>query len=79
MKYKKIRSLIAEGNISEAIETLITEVEGSKISEKNEVILQSSRLNNTLKEKRKGLVSGEESNLIINQVTNGILTLYLTE
>jgi hypothetical protein len=75
MKYKKIRDLIVEGNVSEAIETLITEVEGSKISEKNEVILQSSRLNNILKEKRIGVVSGEESNLIINQVTNGILTL----
>lgn len=70
-----MRGLIAEGNISEALETLITEVEGSKISEKNEVILQSSRLNNILKEKRIGVVSGEESNLIINQVTNGILTL----
>ncbi len=75
MKYKRIRDLISEGNVSEAIETLLTEVEGSKIPEKNEVILQSSRLNNILKEKRIGVVSGEESNLIVNQVTNGILTL----
>jgi hypothetical protein len=75
MEYKKIRNLIAEGNLSESIETLIQEVEGSKISEKNEVILQSSRLNNILKEKRIGVVTAEESTIVINQVTNGILTL----
>jgi|GEM_PF-2146789 hypothetical protein len=75
MEYKKIRDLIAEGNVLEAIETLRTKFEGSQILEKNEVIHQSSRLNNILKEKRIGLLSEEDCNLAINQVTTGILTL----
>jgi hypothetical protein len=75
MQYKRIRTLIAEGNLSEALEALTQEVERSKLAEKSEVILQSARLNSILKEKRIGVVTSKESDLVINQVTNGILIL----
>lgn len=75
MQYQRIRTLIAEGNLPEALEALTQEVERSKIAEKSEVILQSARLNSILKEKRIGVVTSKESDLVINQVTNGILIL----
>lgn len=75
MKYKKIRTLIAQGDLSSAIDLLVEEVENSNLSKKNEVLIQSSRLNQTLKSQRIGALSTPESNLILTQVSSGILSL----
>ena len=75
MNYSKIRKQISEGDLSKAIVNLNSDINKLDHKERDELLIQSSRLSNILKEKRIGTVSEEKVNLTVNQVTKGVLDL----
>lgn len=73
---KEIKTLIAQGEIEKVLEIIQEEIiliEDEQL--KNDFILQSARLRRVLREKNLGITPSEQSNLIINQITAGILSL----
>lgn len=70
-----IREEVGRGNLEKSIEMLLNYVSTDNEDSKNEVYLQSSRLQRALRSKRLGVISDESTSLVINQVTLGILEI----
>lgn len=75
MKYNEIRNLIAKGKLSEAINELRNRIEESDKPNREEIFLQSFRLNDKIRDLRKGLVSQNDADVLKAQITQGILQL----
>ena len=71
-----IRTLMAEGEIGEAIEQLLANYQGSK--HENTIILQSSRYKSVQKERDQGIIAGEAANIEIARISNALLNLIKT-
>lgn len=68
-----IKALLQQGNIRRAIDQLILEFKQTDYA--NELILQDSRHNNLLREKRMGLISAQEFQYAQADITEAILAL----
>jgi len=69
----QIRALIANDNFAEAIRQLHNLLEGSPAL--NEVLLQSARFSDVMRQIRLGVVDYEQANITKNQIRMGILEL----
>lgn len=68
-----IKILIAEDNLTEAIDLLNAFIEDDK--QLNELIIQSARINELSKDLRVGTISNEEASILKNKIRNGVLEL----
>ncbi|MCB0577878.1 MAG: hypothetical protein KDD10_01035 [Phaeodactylibacter sp.] len=76
MNKERIKSLIAAGRLEKAIKMAMEEIQSIEDEQlRNGLLLQSARLKRILQEKNMGTVSAEQSNLEINQITSGVLSL----
>ena len=75
MTFNEIRSLIAEGELSRAIEELRIVIEESGSPSREEIFLQSFRLKDKIKDLRKGVVSQNETDVLKAKVSQSILQM----
>lgn len=76
MNKQHIQGLIAQGKLEKAMEQLLTRIQGIPDGQtRNDLLLQSSRLQRILREQRLGVVSGNEANVTLNQLTHGLLAM----